>query len=138
MHFALFVREGGGTADKTLSTVGEIGTKHEVKLTASTADLFRAGGFGADLAEQININTVVDRDKVVKCCDGADVVGVAHRCAHQLGVFVNVVVHLFGSAAESECLAVAVDALFRAVDLARVCDVDEGIHIHLRVYAEVF
>ena len=44
MQNACLVCEGGGTADKALSTVGQISAEYKVKLSACTTDVLGSGG----------------------------------------------------------------------------------------------
>ena len=133
----LLVGHGGGAADEALAALGEVGAQDEVQLAAGAGDLAVTGGFGVDLAVEVQVHAVVDGNVVVQGGNGADVVGVVHRHGHALGVVVQEVVHLLGAGAESEGLAVLVDVLAFAGDDAGLGDVHESVHEHFRVHADV-
>ena len=137
LQVALFVLEGGGAADEALAALGKVSAQHKVQLAACAADLLRACRLGIHLAEQVQVYRVVDGNKVVNGGDGAHVVGVVHRNAHQLRVVVHVVVHLLGARAEGVHLAEAVNALPGAGDFPRPGNVHKGVHVHFCVYAQI-
>ena len=93
----LFVKEGGGQADEALATLGKIGTQHKVQLAACTGNGTGAAAFGVHLAIQVNVNGVVDGDKVIQAADHPHIVGVINGCRHTLRIVIQVVVHLLGA-----------------------------------------
>ena len=137
LHLAALGGEGGGQADKALAAVGQVGAQNEVELSACAADVLDACGFRIDLTVQVDVDGVVDRDKVVDLCDDARVVRVADRCAHDSRIVVDVVIQLLRAGAECKYLTTLVDGLLGAGQLACTGDVDEGIDIHLGVYAQI-
>ena len=137
MHNTFLIRECGRTADKALSTFGHISTENEVKLSAGTTDVFGSGRLGTDLSEQVDIYTVVDGDEVVQCCDGADIVGVTDRCAHQFWIFIQIIIHLLGSGTETIYLTVAVNVFAGTGNLSGFGNVYECIYIHFCVNTKI-
>ena len=96
-----------------------------------------AGGLGVHLAEQVQVDDVVDGDELIQLGDDVHVVGVVNRSAHDVGVLVHVVIQLLGTSSESEDLTAIVQGLVLAVDLAGLGDVHEGVDVHLGVNAQV-
>ena len=89
------------------------------------------------LTEQVNVHRIVDGDEVVDGGDAADVVGVLHGSGHALRVVVQVIVHLLGACTKGIDLTALVQILVAAGDLACLCNIHKGIHIHLSVHAQV-
>ena len=134
----LFVKEGGGQADEALATLGKIGTQHKVQLAACTGNGTGAAAFGVHLAIQVNVNGVVDGDKVIQAADHPHIVGVINGCRHTLRIVIQVVVHLLGAGTERIDLAAVVNVLTAAGNAASLCHIYKRIHIHLGMYAQIF
>ena len=128
---------GGAETDKALASLGQIRTQHKVLLSAGAADLLGARRLTVHLPVQVHIHRVVDGDKVVDGRDGADVVGVADGRGHARRVVVQIVVQLLGTGGKGEHLPAPVDVLLHARDLPRHRQIHIGVHVHLRVYAQI-
>ena len=134
----LFVKEGGGQADEALATLGKIGTQHKVQLAACTGNGTGAAAFGVHLAIQVNVNGVVDGDKVIQAADHPHIVGVINGYRHTLRIVIQVVVHLLGAGTERIDLAAVVNVLTAASNAASLCHIYKRVHIHLGMYAQIF
>ena len=128
---------GGRQADEALAAMGQIRTQHEVLLAAGAADLAGTRRLAVDLTVQVHIHRIVDGDKVVDSRDGAHIVGIADRRGHAGGVVVQIVIELLGTGCESVDLTAAVDILTGAGDLSRHSQIHVGVHVHLRMYAQI-
>ena len=100
--------------------------------------MLNASRFRVDLTEQVEVDRIVDGDKVVNLCDGAGIVGVADRSTHAGRVVVDEVVQLLCTGTECEGLTAAVDGLLGTGNLTCHCDVNKRIDVHFGVNAEVF
>ena len=94
-------------------------------------------GFGIYLSEQIQVHGIVDGHEVIQGRDGADVVGVAYGSRHTFRIPVQIVVQLFCTCAEAVDLAAFIDIFLCAGDLSGHGDIDEGIHIHFCMDAQI-
>ena len=99
--------------------------------------MLQPGTLRVHLAKQVHIHSVVDGDKVVQLGNHMDIVGVIHRRPHHLRVVIDIVVELLGARAKGKHLPPLIQVLVLAGDLARICDIHEGIHIHLGVNTQI-
>ena len=72
-----------------------------------------------------------------QCCDGADIVGVTDRCAHQFWIFIQIIIHLLGSGTETIYLTVAVNVFAGTGNLSGFGNVYECIYIHFCVNTKI-
>ena len=62
LQLAVLALHGGGQADEGLTALGQVSAHDEVQLTAGAGDVLDAGGLGVHLAEQVQVDDVVDGD----------------------------------------------------------------------------
>ena len=137
LQLAAVCGKGGRAADEALAAVGQIGAEYEVQLTACAADVLGACGLCVNLTGQVEVNRVVDGNKVVNLGNNACIVGVANRCAHQSRIVIHVVIHLLGAGAESEYLTALVDVFLGTGQLAGSSHIHKAVYIHLGVHAQI-
>ena len=137
-QFSLFVLKGGRAADKAFSSLREIGAKDKIQLSAGAADIFRPGTLRIDLSIQIDIYGVVNGDKVVQCADGADVIGIIHRCAHALRIVVQKIVEFFRTGCKGIGLTEPVNIFSGSGDLSGSGNIYKSIYIHFRMNTKIF
>ena len=133
----LFIHKGRGQADEALAAVGKVCAQNKVQLTTCTGNVLDACALRVHLTEQVNVHRIVDGDEVVDGGDAADVVGVLHGSGHALRVVVQVIIHLLGAGTKGIDLTALVQILVAAGDLACLCNIHKGIHIHLGVHAQI-
>ena len=133
----LFIHKAGAHADKALAAVAQVSAQHKVQLAACTGNVLDACALSVHLAEQVDIHSVVDGDKVVQRADAANIIGVIHGSTHAGGVAVQEVIQLLGACTEGIGLAALVDLLVGTGDLAGHGDIHESIHIHFGVNTQI-
>ena len=61
----LFIKEGGGQADKALAALRKVGTQHKVQLAACTGNVLDTGTLGVHLTKQVDIHGIIDGNEVI-------------------------------------------------------------------------
>ena len=128
---------GRGQADEALAALGQIRAQNEVLLAACAGDLLDARRLTVHLAIQVHIHGVINGNEIIQCRHGAHIVGIADGRSHAGRVIVQIVVELLGSGGEGVHLAAPVQILTHTRHLARQGQVHIGVHIHLRMYAQI-
>ena len=110
----------------------------EIHLPADAGEKLRPDGIGAHLAGKVYLQRGIDRDHLVLLADDGRVVDVLRRLEGEEWIVVNVIVNPPRADGEAGDDFAMVRRLARAVDGARLDQLNNAVGDHLRVNAEVF
>ena len=106
----------GGEGDKALAALGLACAAHIVDLAAGAGHMLGADGFGADLAEEVDLKSCVYRDHIVVLAYDLGVIDVVDGQDLNAGVIVDEVIYPLGAVGKGGDRLAAVDLLFGVVD----------------------
>ena len=81
--------KGRGAAKEALTALGQISSQHEVKLSASTADMSVPNRFRSHLTGQVHFDAVIDGHEVVNLGNDTGIIDVINRGSHNGRVIVS-------------------------------------------------
>ena len=134
----LLVVERRPQSDDALAATGAVSAVGEVQLAAAAAYLMGTGRFRRYLAEEVDVDAVIDGNEIIHLRNDERIIDDVYRISCQEGVVVHPVIEVLRPQGEGPAYLIAAESLAAVRELAVFIHESEGVDEHFRMDAQVF